>query len=309
MEREANYAAVGSFVLGAIVLATLFVYWYSEAREHRNFERYEIYFDGSVSGLTRGAPVRYLGVDVGRVVAMHVDTRSGSRVQVIVDIDGSAPVSPRTVAELSLQGITGVLYIDLLQNAAGLRVSAPSEEYPVIPSIHSNFDVIISSLPQMVASMNTAFERVGQLLDERNINAISSAFGSIDAAARSLPATLNEVRSLVVDLRRTSGEFRDTLASVHDVTRDAGPRLRAAVDHLDAVARNLDKATAGIDQVIAENRSDVRAFTREGLPELQALLRDGREAALELRELARSLKENPSQILYQPRARGVPVAP
>jgi phospholipid/cholesterol/gamma-HCH transport system substrate-binding protein len=67
MEREANYAAVGAFVLLVALVAGLFVYWYSDTREHKIFRRYEIYFDGSVSGLERGAAVRYLGVGVGRV--------------------------------------------------------------------------------------------------------------------------------------------------------------------------------------------------------------------------------------------------
>jgi len=92
MEREANYAAVGAFVVLVIVMAVLFVYWYSDAREHRDFQRYEVYFEGSVSGLQRGAQVRYLGVDVGRVYSMRIDPRDSSRVQVLVDVDSTAPV-------------------------------------------------------------------------------------------------------------------------------------------------------------------------------------------------------------------------
>jgi ABC-type transporter Mla subunit MlaD len=53
-----------------------------------------------VSGLERGAPVRYLGVDVGRVYLMRIDSREASRVQVLVDIDSSAPISDKTVAEI-----------------------------------------------------------------------------------------------------------------------------------------------------------------------------------------------------------------
>ncbi|MCC7060907.1 MAG: MCE family protein, partial [Burkholderiaceae bacterium] len=87
MEREANYAAVGAFVLLVVAMAVLFVYWYSDSVDRRDYTRYEIYFDGSVSGLSRGSPVRYLGVDVGRVVTMRVDRRSSARVQVIADID------------------------------------------------------------------------------------------------------------------------------------------------------------------------------------------------------------------------------
>ena len=69
--------------------AALFVYWYSDTREHRDYNRYEIYFDGSVSGLDKGAAVRYLGVGVGRVSDMRIDPRDSSRVEVIVDIDST----------------------------------------------------------------------------------------------------------------------------------------------------------------------------------------------------------------------------
>ena len=58
MEREANYVAVGAFVLLVSVMAALFVYWYSDSREQHNYTRYEIYFDGSVTGLSVGGQVR-----------------------------------------------------------------------------------------------------------------------------------------------------------------------------------------------------------------------------------------------------------
>jgi phospholipid/cholesterol/gamma-HCH transport system substrate-binding protein len=93
MEREANYLAVGSFVLLVLVMGVLFVYWYSASSDHRHYVRYEIYFDGSVSGLSEGGPVRYLGVDVGRVVRIRIDPRAANRVQVIADIDATTPIS------------------------------------------------------------------------------------------------------------------------------------------------------------------------------------------------------------------------
>ena len=89
MEREANYAAVGAFVLVVALAGALFVYWYSDSREHRDYDRYEIYFNGSVSGLEKGASVRYLGVGVGRVVDMRIDPRDSGRVEVIADIDST----------------------------------------------------------------------------------------------------------------------------------------------------------------------------------------------------------------------------
>jgi len=175
MEREANYAAVGAFVLLIIAMAGLFVYWYTDAREHRDFTRYEVYFDGSVSGLTQGAPVRYLGVNVGRVVNMYIDPRNASRVQVIVDIDSATPVSDQSVAELSQQGVTGVLFIDLLREAGDKRLlpAVPSERYPVIRSSKSNIDLLLASLPEMVGRASDVLGRVElrELLDPEVIAA------------------------------------------------------------------------------------------------------------------------------------------
>jgi len=48
---------------------------------------------------------------------------------------------------------------------------------------------------------------------------------------------------------------------------------------------------------------------REGLPQLQGLLRDSREATQQIRDLSRSLNENPSRLVYQPRALGVLIPP
>src|ERR1700746_2468493 len=125
MEREANYAAVGAFVLLVTLTGALFVYWYSDTREHRDYNRYEIYFTGSVSGLEKGAAGRYLGVPGGRGHARPLDPRASSRAEVIVDIDSSTPISEQTVAELALQGVTGLLYIDLSEDRSGRGMAPP----------------------------------------------------------------------------------------------------------------------------------------------------------------------------------------
>jgi phospholipid/cholesterol/gamma-HCH transport system substrate-binding protein len=311
MEREANYAAVGAFVLLVIAMAGLFVYWYTDAREHRDFTRYEVYFDGSVSGLTRGAAVRYLGVDVGRVVAMHIDSRNASRVQVIVDIDSVTPVSEESVAELSQQGLTGVLFIDLLRNGGNTRLleTVPSERYPVIRSSKSNVDLLLANLPEMVGRASDVLGRFQLLLDADNIRSITHAFTNLDATTENLPATLKELRALIANLHDTSDEVRATAASVRGVTDAAGPQLHDALERIAAVTAHLSSATDNLDQLIRENRGDVRAFTRESLPQVERLLGDSRAAVAEVRELAQSLHENPSQLLFEKPDQGVTIPP
>jgi phospholipid/cholesterol/gamma-HCH transport system substrate-binding protein len=311
MEREARYAAVGAFVLLVLAMAVLFVYWYAEGHERRDYTRYEVYFDGSVSGLARGAPVRYLGVDVGRVVRMSIDPRNSSRVKVVVDIDSSAPVSENTLAELSLQGVTGLLYIDLIVSPAGRQVAlaVPGLEFPVIRSARSNFDVFLASLPGLVSVVGDVAARFSRILSDQNIAAIGGALDNIHQASAQLPVTLREIRSLTVDLRGASAEISAAAASVHSITEKGGPELLAALQHVRVVADNLASTSAKLDALVQDSRQDVRVFARDGLPELERLLRDGRTAALEFRELSRGLRENPSRLLYQANSQAMKIPP
>jgi len=309
VEREANYAAVGAFVVLVVIMAVLFVYWYSDSREHRDYQRYEVYFEGSVSGLQRGAQVRYLGVDVGRVYNMRIDPRDSSRVQVLVDVDSTAPVSPKTVAELSLQGVTGLLYMDLTLDNGTRRLtrSVQSEKYPVIRSTRSSFDVLLASLPDLVGLASDVADRAARMLSDKNIASVSNALVNIDKASAALPQTLNEVKLLVADLRDATSEIRDVARQANQVVSSAGPEVVTAMNRVRTVAENLTTASGNLNKLVDENRQDIRSFTREGLPELERFLREGRSAAREFRDLSRSLREDPSQLIYQPPQQGVSI--
>jgi phospholipid/cholesterol/gamma-HCH transport system substrate-binding protein len=309
MEREANYAAVGAFVLLVMLVGALFVYWYSDSRDHKTFQRYEIYFDGSVSGLERGAAVRYLGVGVGRVQQLRIDPRDASRVQVIVDIDSSTPISNKTLAELQLQGVTGLLFIDLQQMKPNLPLPPMVQgiDYPVIRSARSRFDVFLARLPDVLASAGEVVDRAARALSDQNIVAISRALANIDKASQGLPQTLRDVNTLVSELRGATTDLAASAKSARQIVDQAGPEVVASLQRVHVVADNLANATDQIQKLIGDNRQDLRSFTRDGLPELERLLREGRAAAQELRELSASLKENPSQLLYQPRQVGMEI--
>jgi phospholipid/cholesterol/gamma-HCH transport system substrate-binding protein len=307
MEREANYAAVGAFVLAVALAAALFVYWYSGTRVHRTYDRYEIYFNGSVSGLEQGAAVRYLGVRVGRVVEMRIDPRDAGRVEVIAAIESTTPISPRTVAELNLQGVTGLLYIDLQQSARPTPPAVPSLQYPVIRAAPSQFDVFMAQLPRLSAAAGGVIQRLNRLLSDQNLDDVSRSLDNLSKASSSLPQTVTSVNALLVQLRTATAELAGTADSARKVMDTAGPEVVTTMRRLQTVAENLSRATDQLDQMIAENRADVRSFTRASLPEMESFVREGRAAAKQLGELSESLRQNPSQLLYQPAPAGVEI--
>jgi phospholipid/cholesterol/gamma-HCH transport system substrate-binding protein len=311
MDRDANYVAVGAFVLLLLAMAAGFVLWYSETGDRRSYQRYEIYFDGSVFGLSQGGSVRYLGVAIGRVTRIELDPRDASRVRIVADISEDTPIEDDTVARLALQGVTGLLFIDLKPADPGKprEQPVPGIQYPVIPSERSDFDVFVSSLPDAVAKASETLNRLNAMLSDQNIKALTDALNSIEAAAAQLPGTMEETRQLVVELQSAAVEMRGAATDVRVLAADAGPELRAAIRRLGAAAESAATMTARLDRLVADNEDSVSRFADEGLTEIQVLVRDMREASQAIEQLGRQLEADPSQLLYQPATRGVEIPP
>jgi phospholipid/cholesterol/gamma-HCH transport system substrate-binding protein len=309
MDRDANYVAVGAFVLLIVAMAVSFVFWYTDQQDKRTYQRYEIYFQGTVSGLTPGSPVRYLGVDVGKVVRIMLDPEQRKRVQVIADIDSAAPIDGRTLASLTLQGITGLLYIDLQQDRKA-TASAPLAQglhFPVIRSVPSDFDVLIGSLPALATHAIELVDRFNEVFSDKNVRAIGETLENARLASERLPATVHEIQGLVTDMRHASQEVQEAAVDLHGIASGAEPDIKAVLSNVRHVTESLASTSEHLDRFVADNEPGISRFTGQSLPEFEQLLRESRSAANDFRDLSRALKQNPSQLLYESNYRGVEV--
>lgn len=310
MDRDANYVAVGAFVLLVIAMAVSFVFWYTDQQDKRTYQRYEIYFLGTVSGLSQGSPVRYLGVDVGKVIRISLDPQQRKRVQVIADIDTTAPIDERTLASLSLQGITGLLFIDLEQDKKPVASTAlvQGQRYPVIRSAPSDFDVLLSSLPALTTHTVELVDRFNQVFSDENVRSFKATLENARLASERLPGTLHDVQELVADARHATQEVQGVAADLRGIESHATPDIESAVANVRHLSDNLAKTSDRLDHFIADNEPGFTRFSHQSLPEFEQLLRESRQAARDFRDLSRSLKQNPSQLIYEPNYHGVEVA-
>ena len=89
MSVMASPRAIGLFVLGAIVLGVLGLLAIGGAKFFNRGDTFTIYFDESLKGLRRGAPLAFRGVDVGQVTEIRAiyDGATGDvRVPVTVEV-------------------------------------------------------------------------------------------------------------------------------------------------------------------------------------------------------------------------------
>src|SRR6478736_4599623 len=112
MESDRHYFIEGLFVIALSIAIAFFFVWLARPG-NKDDVLYRIHFEESVSGLSLGDPVKFLGVDVGTVKAMVIDPQDPHKVQVDVSLHKDAPVKTDTTATLKLKGITGVFFIEL----------------------------------------------------------------------------------------------------------------------------------------------------------------------------------------------------
>jgi phospholipid/cholesterol/gamma-HCH transport system substrate-binding protein len=307
LEREARYAVVGLFALVTILLALGFVWWYSDADDRRDYNRYEIHFFGSVSGLAEGSPVRYLGVDVGRVQRLRVDPANPRRVKVIVEIDSTAPISGATEARLGLLGLTGLLYIDLREDPKRVASTplAPGDRYPVIRARKGDIEAFLERLPDTLARASKVMERVEKLLSQQNIDAVGQSLASIREATGELPGLARNASALATELRQTAADVNELSRKLGDVVDESRPELAATLGSVRAASERLSGTTASIERIVSGNEGALSQLAGSGGADLQQLISEVRDTSAEVRALARQLRDNPSALLREREDTGV----
>ncbi len=233
----------------------MFVWWYSGRGDRGDYDTYEIYFEGSVSGLSKGSPVRYLGVDVGRVTALSVDKRDARRVKVIADIDSSAPISGATQAKLGLLGLTGLLYIDLQQdpNSDPRRPLARGEAHPVLAAGKGSIEASVEKLPELLNKATGIMARIETMLADGNIESFGRTLANLERASETLPETLADARALAADLRRISESTLALTGRLDQTLERSQPDLQATLANARDASEKLARTADGLDRLINAN--------------------------------------------------------
>ena len=251
--------------------------------------------------------MRYLGVDVGKVARLMLDPQQRQRVEVIADIEDAAPIDSahRGVAEPAGRYRPAVHRSGRGSQARPTGPLAQGHRYPVIRSTRSDFDVLLSSLPALATHAIELVDHLNQVVSDKNVRNFDAILDNVRLASERLPETVRDAQALVADMRRASHEVEGAAADLHGITTAAAPDIKVALANVRHLTDKLADTSDHLDRFVAENEPGLSRFTRLSLPQLEQLLHESREAARDFRDLSRSLKQNPSQLIYEPNYRGV----
>lgn len=289
MEPRANHLLIGVFVLLGIVGLFVFVIWLGRVQITRDVALYRIYFEESVYGLNTGGDVRYRGIRVGSVRNIRVNPRDPTRAEVLVEIDAATPIREGDTATLALQGITGLVYVNIKGAGAGdpPLVAEAGQDYPVIPAEPSQLAELASDAPQLLNRAITLLEQLTAFVDETNranvgriLQDLAGFTGTLAGSADNIDRSLRNLDQASRAIRDLSENANALLVHAEETLTGADRILEANVEDtlssIAAAADSIQQLADRADQVLEENREPLRNFTYDGLNELERFVNEAR---------------------------------
>ena len=254
MSEKPHNVAIGAFVAGALLIAVTMVIFALGTGFGEQREKVIMVFDGSVKGLSIGAPVALRGVQIGQVTNIEL-MLDADAIELIMLVE--AELSEKNIrrlgtnpddvtdeliarglrAQLRTQSLlTGLLYIQLDVHPDNEAILADVESpHLQIPTVPTDLQVLASKLEEM--DLAQLADDVQSTLKGLSAFITSDAFQAIPAGAQ---ASLDSINAL-------SEQLRLQLAST-------GPKLDGV---LDSAATTIEGANTVLPKISALMEKDL----------------------------------------------------
>ncbi|MBC7729097.1 MAG: MCE family protein, partial [Microbacteriaceae bacterium] len=205
MEDKVNYSLVGAFVLllGAALVAG--VLWLAAGLGgQQEMEPYQAFIKESVAGLDLDAPVKYLGVDVGKVSQIVIDPQNPQQVRLRFLIRRGTPIRQDSVAVLKTQGLTGIAYVELSGGSAEAPplLATTEGDPPTIPFKPSLSARLENVLTNVLANLDRVSNNLNAVFDADNRAALKSTLADTAALLQALAAQRGSISAALTDAAR-----------------------------------------------------------------------------------------------------------
>jgi phospholipid/cholesterol/gamma-HCH transport system substrate-binding protein len=295
METRAGYLVVGTFVLLTFFGILGFFLWLAKSDLDYKVNLYSIFFKGSVTGLTLGGSVNYLGVPVGTVKKIELDAENPECVHLVVSIKDSISIKEDAYASLELQGLTGYKFVQIYGGSkdSHLLTKQKGQRYPVIPSRYSGVEEIMTTLPRMINKLTNLVDRFNATFNEQNRMRFSE--------------TLKNVAILSERLAETSVPLKDLVENTNTAVKNFDQRITELSHSTRNTLAEVESAAHDIGSYLKDNKVALNTATQISSYELVQALNDTREMVTSAARLFDKLDENPRSLLFKTQRKGVSI--
>jgi phospholipid/cholesterol/gamma-HCH transport system substrate-binding protein len=312
MERNANYALVGSASLALFVGLIVFIVWLARIQFAHEYTDYQVLFIGPVRGLSEGGEVHFNGIKVGEVKTIGLDETDPNRVIAVVKVLSKVPIRQDSFATLEPQGITGVNYIQITAGTttkALLKDVTPRGKVPVIHTRSSALSDLLEGSGTVLNATVDALNRVNRILSDDNIKTMTATLHdiqSVTAEARKRKELLADADATIKSIDQTAQSIKQLSDSSNALVNGDGKRtLKEASE----AAAEIKAAAVDTRAMVAKLQGPTADFATTGLPQLTSAIVTLQQAANSLNRLVSEAEQSPRSLVAKPPAKEVEVKP
>jgi phospholipid/cholesterol/gamma-HCH transport system substrate-binding protein len=318
MSERANYFKIGLFILCGTAIAVIGLMALGAGTIFQKKFYAETYFEESVQGLDIGSPIKFRGVQIGRVEVITLvgakyqtekryvlvrvslyQSAVGGLTQAAVERFVNSEVEKGLRVKLAFQGVTGAAYLEAdyvaAERAPWLSIDW-QPEYPYLPSAPS-------TITRYTDAIDRILKNIEQTDIEGLINGIEKALAGINQATEE--ARVGRISDQTVLLLK---ELRNTNQRLDRLVSKAEGPLDQFLAELPETARNLNRLTRQMD-ALAGDLPDSIAPLGKTLRRLNGLLAaeqqnieetldNFRQVSENLRDLTDNARSYPSQVIF-----------
>ncbi|KPK19388.1 MAG: hypothetical protein AMK69_24285 [Nitrospira bacterium SG8_3] len=269
MAKQANKTVIGGFVVGAVALIVAGVLIFGSGKFFQPSSKYVLYFQGSLKGLSVGAPVLFQGVQVGSVIDITIEAdaeEQTSQIPVTIEIHpkkfkvvrgkrASDPYEnlPLLIerglrAQLQQQSfVTGQLMIGLdYYPDTPVRLVGVDTEYPEVPTIPTPLETLAKTfrdlnLEELVNRVTSAVKGIEELVNSPDLMGSITSLNLLLQDARKLVGNIDsEIEPLAANLNNTLKDYGKLAQEVDEEVEPIGDEVEKTLTAYRKLAENLD---------------------------------------------------------------------
>lgn len=295
MQGKVSYTTVGIFVIALAAALIFAIAWLSAVGHGKLYHTYLVYVHEDVTGLNVESPVRFNGVKVGYVDNITLDRQNSQLVKITLRIEPEVQITTGTYAILNVQGLTGVVYVNLKSDMqqAPLLVALKGQQYPVIPSKPSFLMQLSTALPALTEEIQQLSANVADVLDKKNRVSIQESLHNIAVVSK----TLSDNSEKFTD---TMESFRHTMENVSKAS-DSFPQtmdeINKTLHSVDQLSQKMGETSDTINGTMKNGQLILRNFSNQIMPNAQETLSNLAQASSSVRQLTEELQRDPSMLV------------
>ncbi len=260
LSSRAQDTVLGLFVVVAIVLAGWLLY--EDARESKGKQLSFQAILASSYGLSKGAPVRLNGVNVGRIESIGLTAKGDVALTLLMQTEyqslyteGSQLKIDSTLDIDNVLSGAGIAFIPgdgaILEDGAMLSASEPKslktlmEEWDIqaltqkVADILINLDAIVSNVNDNQDNLTRSLENVATLTE------------SMNEASQQLPAVLAQMQQTMKVMESTLQNGQTTLTENMGAFTDVAQQSSALIKSIDKIANNIEPTVSELPETQA----------------------------------------------------------